>query len=145
MAKGSRNKTNKVKDQLTVSASASNSASNKIGSALAAVDNLVKDDNGLVLGAMAEKLKFAKKSYDVAEEEKKRQASESFGSEIEALVGELKKLIEDNKRLEAENRQSASRSKQLEESVENLKKKINFDKKELGAFKFVPLLKNKKN
>ena len=51
----------------------SNSAADKIGSALAAVDNLAESDSGSVFGAMAEKLKLAKTSHDAASEEQKKE------------------------------------------------------------------------
>lgn len=121
----------------------SNSAADKIGSALAAVDNLAESDSGSVFGAMAEKLKLAKTSHDAASEEQKKEASESYGNDIQTLVGELKKLVEQNKKIEADNKQSLSRSKQLEESVEELKKKIELEKKELDK-KSKELLANKK-
>ena len=86
----------------------SNSAADKIDSALAAVDNLTESDNGTILGAMAEKLKLAKTSHDAASKEQKKEASESYGNDIQNLVGELKKLVEQNKKTEADNKLSLS-------------------------------------
>lgn len=123
----------------------SNSAADKIDSALAAVDNLTESDNGTILGAMAEKLKLAKTSHDAASEEQKKEASESYGNDIQTLVGELKKLVEQNKKTEADNKQSLLRSKQLEESVEELKKKIELEKKELDKQSKELLTNKKKN
>lgn len=123
----------------------SNSAADKIGSALAAVDNFAESDNSSILGAMAEKLKLAKTSHDAASEEQKKEASESYGNDIQTLVGELKKLVEQNKKIEADNKQSLSRSKQLEESVEELKKKIELEKKELDKKSKELLAHKKKN
>ncbi|GHF02018.1 AAA family ATPase [Thalassotalea profundi] len=140
-------KRNKTKKQ-PVAANAtnpSNSATDKIGSALAAVDNLAESDNGSIFGAMAEKLKLAKTSHDAASEEQKKEASESYGNDIQTLVGELKKLVEKNKKIEADNKQSLSRTKQLEESVEELKKKIELEKKELDQQSKELLANKKKN
>jgi chromosome segregation ATPase len=123
----------------------SNSAADKIDSALAAVDNLTESDNGTIIGAMAEKLKLAKTSHDAASEEQKKEASESYGNDIQTLVGELKKLVEQNKKTEADNKQSLLRSKQLEESVEELKKKIELEKKELDKQSKELLTNKKKN
>jgi ATPase family associated with various cellular activities (AAA) len=117
----------------------------KIDSALAAVDNLTESDNGTIFSAMAEKLKLAKTSHDAASKEQKKEASESYGNDIQNLVGELKKLVEQNKKTEADNKQSLLRSKQLEESVEELKKKIELEKKELDKQSKELLTNKKKN
>ncbi|MDO6718687.1 AAA family ATPase [Psychrosphaera sp. 1_MG-2023] len=140
-------KRNKTKKQ-PVAANASktpNKVEDKINSALAAVDNLVESDSGSVFGAMAEKLKLAKASHDAASEEQKKEASESYGNDIQTLVGELKRLLEQNKKIEADNKQSLSRSKQLEESVEELKKKLDSEKKELDKQSKELLANKKKN
>ena len=117
----------------------------KMSSALAAVDNLTEKDSGSIFGTMAEKLKLAKTSHDAASEEQKKEASESYGNDIQTLVGELKKLVEHNKKIDADNKQSLSRSKQLEESVEELKKKIESEKKELDKQSKELLANKKKN
>lgn len=126
-----RNKTRKQQPTATSVSNTSNAASDKIGSALASVDNLIESDSSSVFGAMADKLKLAKSSHEAASEAQKKDASESFGDDIQTLVGELKKLVEQNKKLETDNRQSLARTKQLEESVEVLKKQLESEKKEI--------------
>ncbi|MBH0017845.1 AAA family ATPase [Pseudoalteromonas sp. NGC95] len=142
MAKRSKARKQSVATNVT---NTSNSAVDKIGSALAAVDNLTESDDGSIFGALAEKLKLAKTSHDAASEEQKKEASESYGNDIQDLVGELKKLVEQSKKIEADNKQSLSRSKQLEESVEELKKKIELEKKELDKQSKELLANKKKN
>lgn len=139
-----RNKARKQPVAASVS-NTSNSAADKIGSALAAVDNLAEGERGSVFSAMAEKLQLAKTSHDAASEEQKKEASESYGNDIQTLVGELKKLVEQNKKIEADNRQSLSRTKQLEGSVEELKKKVELEKTELDKQSKELLANKKKN
>lgn len=124
-----RSKARKV--QTPVSNTVKPAPSDKVGSALSAVDNLIDNDNTSMFSAMADKFKSAKSSHDAADEAQKQKVSASLEDDIQALVGELKKSIETNKKLELENRQSLLRSKQLEESVEELKKKTEVEKKEL--------------
>ncbi|TKE94380.1 AAA family ATPase [Vibrio sp. F12] len=123
----------------------SNPAADKIDSALAAVENLAESDHSSVFGTMAEKLKLAKMSHDAASSEQKKEASESYGNDIQSLVGELKKLVEQNKKIEVDSKQSLSRSKQLEESIEDLKKKIELEKKEFDKQSKELLANKKKN
>jgi MoxR-like ATPase len=124
-------KRNKVKKtQVAVSNTVKSTPSDKVSSALSAVDNLIDNDNTSMFSAMADKFKSAKSSHDAADEAQKQKVSASLEDDIQALVGELKKSLETNKKLELENRQSVLRSKQLEESVEELKKKTEADKKD---------------
>ncbi|GHF94892.1 AAA family ATPase [Thalassotalea marina] len=122
-----------------------NPTTDKIGSALAAVGNFAASDSDSVLGAIADQFRQVKASHDAASEEQKKEASESYGNDIQTLVGELKKLVEQNKKIEADNKQSLSRSKQLEDSVEELKKKIELEKKELDKQSKELLANKKKN
>ncbi len=139
-------KRNKAKKSQTVpSNTVKSTPSDKVGSALAAVDNLVKDENSSIFGAMADKLKLAKNSHDAASEAQKQKVSETLEGDIQALIGELKKSIETNKKLESDNRQSLSRTKQLEESVDKLKKKTESEKKEADKELKELLANQKKN
>ena len=125
-------KRSKAKKALTaVSNTVKSTPSDKVGSALLAVDNLIGNDNTSMFSAMADKFKSAKTSHDAAGEAQKQKVSASLEDDVQALVGELKKSIDNSKKLESENRQSLLRSKQIEESVEELKKKTEADKKEL--------------
>lgn len=138
---------NKARKQQSVATNVSNTSNttDKIGSALAAVENLVESDSGSIFGAMAEKFKLAKTSHEAASEEQKKEASESYGNDIQTLVGELKKLVEQNKKIESDNRQSLLRSKQLEESVVELKNSIESEKKETEKQTKELLVNQKKN
>ncbi|NDW15168.1 AAA family ATPase [Alteromonas genovensis] len=124
-------KRNRARKPQATATNTANVELDKLDNALAAVDNLVESENGSFVGAMAEKFKKAKTSHDAASEEQKKVASETFGNDIQTLVGELKKLVEQNKKVEVENKQSLARQKQLEESLEELKKKAEAEKKEL--------------
>ena len=138
-------KKNKARKQQPTSANVSNSAADKIGSALAAVGNLAESDSDSAFGAIADQFKQVKASHDAANEEQRKEASESYGNDIQTLVGELKKLVEQNKKIESDNRQSLSRSKQLEESVEELKKKVELEKKGIDQQSKELLVNQKKN
>ncbi|MFT6506928.1 MAG: hypothetical protein ACJAUK_001017 [Colwellia polaris] len=142
-----RNKQKNVRNkaQTVASSTTKPTQSDKIGSALSAVDNLVENENTSMLGAMADKFKLAKSSHDAASEAQKQKVSASLDDDIQALVGELKKSIEANKKLETENRQSLLRTKQLEESVDELKKKIELEKKELDKSSKELTVSQKKN
>lgn len=96
-----RNKQKNVRNkaQTVTSNTSKPTQSDKIGSALSAVDNLVENENTSMLGAMADKFKLAKSSHDAASEAQKQKVSASLDDDIQALVGELKKSIEANKKI----------------------------------------------
>lgn len=128
---GKRNRARKPQATTNNVTSPANAAPDSIGNGLAAAGNLVESESSSVLGAMAEKFKAAASSYNAASEQQKKAASESFGNDIQTLVGELKKLVEQNKQVELDVRQSLARQKQLEAAQEELKKKAEAEKKEL--------------
>lgn len=106
--------------------------SNTLGGGLAALKNLVTNENSSEFGTMANLLKSAQESFDAADEAKKVQVSESLEDDIQALVGELKKIIEANRKAETEYSQKLSRTKQLELVAEQKKKEAEQKEKDLA-------------
>lgn len=124
--------TKKKSNNRTNSRNTNNAYSNTLGSGLAALKNLVTNDDSADFGTMGNLLKSAQESFDAADEAKKVQVSESLEDDIQALVGELKKIIEANRKTEIEYNQKLSRTKQLELVAEQKKKEVEQKEKDLA-------------